>query len=62
MEKSKLTSMEARRDRTGGIVRDKLDVLMEEMHREAVPPHLTKLAQDLQSALDEKVASTATSS
>lgn len=62
MEKPKLASMEARRDRTGGIVRDKLDFLMEEMRREAVPPHLIKLAQDLQAALDDKTASSVASS
>lgn len=56
MEKPKFTSIEARRDRTGGIVRDKLDVLLEEMRREAVPPHLVKLALELQAALDEKQA------
>ena len=54
MEKAKLTSIEARRDRTGGIVRDKLDVLMEEMRREAVPPHMINLALELQAALDGK--------
>jgi len=54
--------MEARRDRTGGIVRDKLDFLMEEMRREAVPGHLVKLAQELQVALEEKTASVETSS
>lgn len=47
---------EPRRDRTGGIVRDKLDLLMTEMRREKVPTHLLKLAEELQSALDEKVA------
>ena len=62
MEKSKPTSMEARRDRTGGIVRDKLDFLMEEMRREAVPGHLVKLAQELQVALEEKTASVETGS
>ncbi|MCJ8240025.1 hypothetical protein [Peteryoungia algae] len=60
MEKPKLTSIEARRDRTGGIVRDKLDVLMEDMRREAVPPHLVKLAIELQAALDEKQTSAET--
>lgn len=57
MEKSKHTSIEARRDRTGGVVRDKLDILMAEMRREAVPPHLLKLAEELQTALDEKKTS-----
>jgi len=60
MEKPKLTSIEARRDRRGGIVRDKLDVLMEDMRREAVPPHLVKLAIELQAALDEKQTSAET--
>lgn len=56
MEKTKLTSMEARRDRTGGIVRDKLDILMAETRREDVPPRLVKLAEELQSALDARKA------
>jgi hypothetical protein len=46
--------METRRDRTGGIVRDKLDLLMDEMRRQSVPPHLITLAEELQAALDEK--------
>jgi len=56
MEDTAIRSMEARRDRTGGIVRDKLDLLMEEMRRQAVPPHLIKLAEELQAAIDEKRA------
>lgn len=56
MEDPKNTSMEARRDRTGGIVRDKLDILMAEMRREQIPPHLIQLAEDLQSAIDARKA------
>jgi septum formation topological specificity factor MinE len=56
MEEPKNTSMEARRDRTGGIVRDKLDILMAEMRREQIPPHLIQLAEDLQSAIDARQA------
>ena len=56
MEDTPIRSIEARRDRTGGIVRDKLDLLMEEMRRQAVPPHLIKLAEELQAAIDEKRA------
>ncbi len=62
MEEPKISSPEARRDRTGGIVRDKLDLLMDEMRREAVPVHLIALAEELQSALDEKAVPTKTSS
>ncbi|MFL0690735.1 MAG: hypothetical protein ACJLUP_00930 [Agrobacterium tumefaciens] len=61
MEELKILSPETRRDRTGGIVRDKLDLLMDEMRREAVPAHLIALAEDLQSALDEKAAPLKTS-
>jgi hypothetical protein len=56
MEEQKTSSSETRRDRTGGIVRDKLDLLMYETRREAVPGHLIALAEELQSALDEKAA------
>ncbi|QGG92306.1 hypothetical protein GH983_18330 [Agrobacterium sp. MA01] len=56
MEEQKTSSPETRRDRTGGIVRDKLDLLMHETRREAVPGHLIALAEELQSALDEKAA------
>ncbi len=56
MEELKASQPETRRDRTGGIVRDKLDLLMAEMRREDVPYHLIKLAEELQSALDEKIA------
>ena len=56
MEELKTSSSQTRRDRTGGIVRDKLDLLMDEMRREAVPAHLIALAEELQSALDEKAA------
>ncbi|MFN7126236.1 MAG: hypothetical protein ACK4M8_10165 [Allorhizobium sp.] len=62
MEDTKRPSMEARRDRTGGIVRDKLDVLMDETRREEVPPRLIELAEELQSAIDEKRSSTETGS
>ncbi len=48
------SSNPVRRDRTGGIVRDKLDLLMVELAREQVPQRLLDLAQDLQTALDEK--------
>lgn len=58
MEDSKHISMEGRRDRTGGIVRDTLDILMAEMRREDVPPHLMELAKELQVALDQKQACT----
>ncbi len=54
MEDIRHISMEARRDRIGGMVRDKLDILLAEMRREAVPPRLIELAEELQSALDEK--------
>lgn len=56
MTKSDLMSMQARRDRTGGIVRDKLDLLMAELEREQVPAHLIELAKDLQAAIDGKMA------
>jgi Mor family transcriptional regulator len=56
METSKRKSGEARRDRTGGIVRDKLDLLMDDTRREAVPSHLTRLAEELQAAIDDKTA------
>jgi hypothetical protein len=56
MEETKQTSMEARRDRVGGIVRDKLDLLMDETRKEPVPEHLNKLAEELQSAIDAKMA------
>ena len=55
METTKPASMEARRDRTGGIVRDRLDVLMAEMRREDVPPRLLELAEELQAAIDAKM-------
>lgn len=54
MEVPHIRSMETRRDRTGGIVRDKLDLLMDEMRRQSVPPHLITLAEELQAALNEK--------
>lgn len=56
MEELKASQPETRRDRTGGIVRDKLDLMMAEMRREDVPSHLITLAEELQSALDEKIA------
>lgn len=55
MSESAASSMSGRRDRTGGIVRDKLDLLMSELAREQVPRRLIDLAQDLQAALDEKL-------
>lgn len=48
------SSIPGRRDRTGGIVRDRLDLLMAELEREQVPQRLIDLAQDVQKALDEK--------
>lgn len=54
MKNTKRNSAEVRRDRTGGIVRDKLDLLMDETRREAVPQHLVTLAEQLQAAIDEK--------
>ena len=56
MEETTQTFIEARRDRTGGIVRDKLDLLMDEVRKEPVPAHLKKLAEELQSAIDAKMA------
>ncbi|KPF57783.1 hypothetical protein [Rhizobium sp. AAP116] len=61
MEELKIAFPETRRDRTGGIVRDKLDLLMHETRREAVPEYLIVLAEELQSALDQKVAPSKTS-
>jgi hypothetical protein len=55
MSQSAVSSMSGRRDRTGGIVRDKLDLLMSELAREQVPQRLIDVAQDLQAALDEKL-------
>jgi hypothetical protein len=54
MSQSAGSSIPGRRDRTGGIVRDKLDLLMTELAREKVPQNLIDLAQDLQNALNEK--------
>jgi hypothetical protein len=54
MKNTKRNSAEVRRDRTGGIVRDKLDLLMDQTQREAVPEHLVTLAEKLQAAVDEK--------
>lgn len=56
MKNSNRNSAEVRRDRTGGIVRDKLDLLMDETRREAVPQRLVTLAEQLQTAIDEKNA------
>ncbi|TPP07037.1 hypothetical protein [Rhizobium glycinendophyticum] len=50
------SSNPVRRDRTGGVVRDRLDLLMAELAREQVPQRLLDLAQDLQLALDEKIS------
>jgi hypothetical protein len=55
MSQSGTSSTSGRRDRAGGIVRDKLDLLMSELAREQVPQRLIDLAQDLQAALDEKL-------
>jgi hypothetical protein len=60
MDNKNISLQEPRRDRTGGIVRDKLDLLMMEMRKEDVPSHLIKLAEELQSALDEKTESAKT--
>lgn len=54
MKNTNRNSGEVRRDRTGGIVRDKLDLLMDETRREAVPQRLVTLAEKLQAAIDEK--------
>ncbi|MDH4441784.1 MAG: hypothetical protein QE284_15520 [Rhizobium sp.] len=54
MSKPSARSLPGRRDRTGGVVRDKLDLLMAALAREQVPQHLMTLAQELQTALDEK--------
>ncbi len=54
MAKSEAMSMQGRRDRTGGIVRDKLDLLMAELLREKVPTRLIERAKDLQAAIDDK--------
>ncbi|KPF44953.1 hypothetical protein ACSV9I_12805 [Rhizobium sp. G187] len=43
-----------RRDRSGGIVRDKLDELREAVEREPYPARLMEQAQALQTALDAK--------
>ncbi|NBB48289.1 hypothetical protein GVN24_08425 [Rhizobium sp. CRIBSB] len=56
MAKSGAMSMQGRRGRTGGIVRDKLDLLMAELEREKVPTRLVELAKDLQAAMDDKMA------
>lgn len=56
MAKSGAMSMQGRRDRTGGIVRDELDLLMAELEREKVPTRLVELAKDLQAAMDDKMA------
>ncbi|MDQ0420574.1 hypothetical protein J2045_001598 [Peteryoungia aggregata LMG 23059] len=56
MAKSEAMSMQGRRDRTGGIVRDKLDLLMAELEREKAPTRLVELAKDLQAAMDDKMA------
>jgi hypothetical protein len=54
MTQSAGNSILGRRDRTGGIVRDKLDLLMHQVATEEVPARLIESAQDLQSALNEK--------
>ncbi|RKE80193.1 hypothetical protein [Rhizobium sp. AG855] len=55
MSHTAASSIPGRRDRTGGVVRDKLDLLMAELEREKVPQRLIDMAQDLQKALDEKL-------
>jgi hypothetical protein len=61
MAKSEAMSMQGRRDRTGGIVRDKLDLLMAELEREQAPVHLIEMAKDLQAAIDRKMAAASNS-
>jgi hypothetical protein len=54
MSQSEAGATSGRRDRTGGVVRDKLDLLMNGLVQEQVPKRLIDLAKDLQAALDEK--------
>ncbi|CAH0338448.1 hypothetical protein [Rhizobium sp. CECT 9324] len=56
MEKTAGASGKGRRHRAGGLVREKLDLLMEEHTREHVPTNLIKLALELQAAIEEKTA------
>lgn len=56
MAKTAGASGTGRRNRTGGIVREKLDLLMSEQTREQVPVRLIELAQQLQSAIEQKSA------
>ncbi len=58
MTQSAASSLPGRRDRTGGIVRDKLDLLMHQVGTEKVPARLVESAQNLQSALDAKFSKT----
>lgn len=58
MTQSAASSLPGRRDRTGGIVRDKLDLLMHQVATEKVPARLVESAQNLQSALDAKFSKT----
>lgn len=53
MTQSAGSSILGRRDRTGGIVRDKLDLLMHQVATEEVPARLIESAENLQSALNE---------
>ncbi|EHS52098.1 hypothetical protein PDO_1587 [Rhizobium sp. PDO1-076] len=56
MGKAAGASGAGRRNRTGGIVRDKLDLLMSEHVREEVPDRLIELAKELQTAIEQKTA------
>lgn len=56
MVKTTGASGAGRRNRTGGIVREKLDLLMSEHTREPIPDRLIELALELQSAIKEKSA------
>lgn len=56
MVKAAGASGAGRRNRTGGIVREKLDLLMSEQLREQVPDRLIDLARELQSAIEKKSA------
>lgn len=56
MVKAAGASGAGRRHRAGGIVREKLDLLMSEQERELVPDRLIELAKELQSAIEQKSA------
>ena len=54
MAQSKTLASESSRSRKADVVQQKLDLLMNELKREDVPPHLRDLAQQLQDALDDR--------